>query len=731
MHRSPALIFCLALAFLIGCTSETSGIIDERTPPDVVSSLASLQPADGCDDVEAALREQAIEEMEQRLSDNEQLLLDSLSGGYWCYEDVAYAGGVDGLPAPSAPQEDGGASDYSTTNTQVVGVDEADFVKNDNQYIYVLADGHFTIIDAWPAAEAHVVSRTPVEGEPKKLYVHEDRAVIYSSLDPLQAPDDSGPWWGGGFAPISGGYYDTGECTYGYDCDFRGDGRGLLVTIFDIDDKSSPKVRRESELNGSYLNSRRVGDIVYTAITFPEVTLPGVTYWPEGLLDDFGYSCEPPDLNENEIKVAFALLRLANRTLIEESTIHDYLPSIRDTRYANGDRIAEDGLLNGCKGFYLSNARDGRQFLSLFSFDMTALDALNATTIVGRPGAVYANEQSLYVAVRHDHWAMPVWYFEDPEQRPEATTVHKFQLYPGSIATDYRGSGVVKGRILNQFAMDEHDEHLRIATTTGHLPSPDVHSTMSILRDVAGELVVAGEVDGIAPTEDIRSVRFDGDVGFVVTFKKTDPLFVFDLSEADAPKIRGELKIPGFSTYMHLMDDNHLLTIGYDADDQGSFAWFQGVQLQIIDVADLEDPRLIHKEVIGTRGSTSEATTNHLAFNYFATRDLLAIPMTICEGSGSGGGYAHEMTFSGLLVYDVTTGTGFDLLGGVPHAAPESGPDYWSACGNWWTNSNSLVQRSIFMESYVYSIAPDKINVAHIDDPAAVLVSIDLLEVLH
>ncbi|MDH3624951.1 MAG: beta-propeller domain-containing protein [Myxococcales bacterium] len=724
MHRSLALISCLTLASLIGCAFETRGVIEEPTPPDVVLSLASLQPADGCDDVEAALREQAIEEMEQRLSDNEQLLLDSLSGGHWCYEDVAYADGS-GPPVPSGAREDG-ASDYSTTNTQVAGVDEADFVKNDSQYIYVLADGHFTIIDAWPAAEAHVVSSVPIEGEPKKLYVHENRAVIYSSLDPLEVPDDPGLWWGGGFAPIPGGYYDPSECTYGYDCDFRGDGRGLLVTIFDIEDKSSPKVRRESELNGSYLNSRRVDDVVYTAITFPEVTLPGVTYWPEGLLEDFRYSCEPLNLDEGEIRVAFALLKAVNRALIEESTIHDYLPSIRDTRYVDGDRIAEDGLLNGCEGFYLSNARDGRQFLSLLSFDMTELDALNATTIVGRPGAVYANEQSLYVAVRHDHWTMPVWYFDDPEQRPEATTVHKFRLYPGSIATDYRGSGVVKGRILNQFAMDEHAKHLRIATTTGHLPSPDVHSTMSVLRDAAGELVVVGEVDGIAPTEDIRSVRFDGDVGFIVTFKKTDPLFVFDLSEANAPKIRGELKIPGFSTYMHLMDDNHLLTIGYDADDQGSFAWFQGVQLQIIDVADLEDPRLIHKEVIGTRGSTSEATTNHLAFNYFGSRDLLAIPMTICEGSGSGGGYAHEMTFSGLLVYNVTTGDGFDLLGGVPHAAPQSGPDYWSACGNWWTNSNSLVQRSIFMESYVYSIAPDKINVAHIDDPAAVLVSINL-----
>jgi hypothetical protein len=524
---------------------------------------------------------------------------------------------------------------------------------------------------------------------------------------------------------VADGYYDA-ECTYGYDCDFRGDGRGLLVTLLDIEEKSSPQVLRQSELNGSYLNSRRIGDVVYTAVTFPEVTVPGVKYWPEGLLDDFGY-CEPPDLDEEEIRTAFALLRMANQALIEESTIHDYLPSIRDTRYVGGDRIEEDGLLNGCRDFYISNARDGRQLLSLVSFDMTERDALNATTIVGRPGAVYANEQSLYVAVRHDERSMPVWYFEDREQRPEATTVHKFRLYHESIATEYRGSGVVKGRILNQFAMDEHEEHLRIATTTGHLPSPDVHSTMSALRDEGDELVVVGAIDGIAPTEDIRSVRFRGDVGFVVTFKKTDPLFVFDLSDAEAPTIRGELKIPGFSTYMHLMDENHLLTIGYDADDQGSFAWFQGVQLQIIDVEDLETPQLVHKEVIGTRGSTSEATTNHLAFNYFAYRDLLAIPMTICEGDGSGGSYAHEMTFSGLLVYSVTTGDGFDLLGGVPHAAPQSGDDYWSACGNWWTNSNSLVKRSIFMEDFVYSVAGDKINVAHVDDLSAVLVSIELM----
>jgi len=155
-------------------------------------------------------------------------------------------------------------------------------------------------------------------------------------------------------------------------------------------------------------------------------------------------------------------------------------------------------------------------------------------------------------------------------------------------------------------------------------------------------------MENIAPTEDIRSVRFDGDRGFIVTFKKTDPLFVLDLSDPRAPAMMGELKIPGFSTYMHMMDPTHLLTIGYDADDQGDFAWFAGVRLQIFDVTNMADPKLLHYHVIGTRGSSSEALTNQLAFTYF--NNMLSLPMTICEG-GSGGSYGTNMTFNGLIVY--------------------------------------------------------------------------------
>jgi uncharacterized secreted protein with C-terminal beta-propeller domain len=332
------------------------------------------------------------------------------------------------------------------------------------------------------------------------------------------------------------------------------------------------------------------------------------------------------------------------------------------------------------------------------------------TTILGKPGAVTASGESLYLAARRFSLAGDPWFLGGIGG-DEATTIHKFELLPGGAGSAYRGSGSVKGRILNQFSMDEHEGHLRIATTTGHLPSPDVHSTVSVLAPTEEGLALVGQVDGIAPSEDIRSVRFSGGTGFIVTFKKTDPLFVLDLSRPQAPEIRGELKIPGFSTYMHMLDDGHILSIGYDADDQGDFAWFQGILLQVFDVTDLADPLLLHREVIGTRGSTSEAATNHLAFTYFQPRGLLALPMTVCEG-GSGGQHGSVMSFSGLMVYRVGIDEGFEFVGGVPHAAEST----TFHCGNWWTRSNSVVKRSIFMDDFVYSIALDRIDVAHLDD---------------
>jgi hypothetical protein len=230
---------------------------------------------------------------------------------------------------------------------------------------------------------------------------------------------------------------------------------------------------------------------------------------------------------------------------------------------------------------------------------------------------------------------------------------------------------------------------------------------------VSSELKVTGQLDNIAPTEDIRSVRFDGDRGYLVTFKKTDPLFVLDLATPEKPKVLGELKIPGFSTYMHRIDRDHLLAIGYEADDHGDFAYFNGIQIQLFDVSKPTEPALLHKQVYGTRGSSSEALTDHLAFTYLKDSGVLTLPLTVCEGGGQGS--YGKLSFSGVAVLDIGAQTGIHERGrfAEPLATPSQ------ACSDWWTASSSEVKRTVVLDEFVYAISDDHVRIQNLDDLGA------------
>ncbi|MFZ4579743.1 MAG: beta-propeller domain-containing protein [Myxococcota bacterium] len=724
MTRLTPRIALLSLGLLAACDTNSDPVTAKQAPPVVYGqSLAALTEAESCDDVLAQLKTKTQTDATKAIADNLAIAKEWSKNGCMMWE-------YDGT-GPNAGGGTGGATQASSTNTQVAGVDEADFVKNDNQFIYAVANGKLQILKAWPAAEMTRIAQVPVEGTPKKLYVANDRALVYSALGPVATGASYTPYgaWGGMSYPGNTGT----ECTYGYDCDFTGDGQVLKITVFDITDRTQPKVLRETTFSGSYLNSRRIGNMVHTVVVFPEVSVPGLSFWPTQLADPWQWCGDQTKFpySDAELEAMFATLAAKNHTLIGDSTIAQYLPGIKDLRHTAGGVVEESGLLAGCKGFYLSQEGDGKSLISLVSMAIDDLGTIGATTVVGKTGAVFASQDALYIAVRHQADQMGGWYYEENSGIQEATTVHKFKFGTGT-QTSYVGSGAVKGRILNQFSMDELNGVLRIATTTGHLPSPDVYSTLATMAPVQipdgpVQLGVLGMVDKIAPAEDIRSVRFDGDVGYVVTFKKTDPLFVFDLKDPKAPKLVGELKIPGFSTYMHLLDEHHLLTIGYDADDQGSFAWFTGIRLQVIDVTDYNSPKIDFAEVIGTRGSTSDAATNHLAFTYFAPKHWLGLPITVCEDSAGGGSYGSTMSFSGLFVYDVTSGAGFQKLGGLASMPPQTTTQS-GACGNWWTQSNSWVKRSVFMDDFVYAISADAVISAAVADLNQPLAKVDLLK---
>jgi uncharacterized secreted protein with C-terminal beta-propeller domain len=693
---------------LMACSSDHGG----ESVGSHRQKLASLYPIADCNGVEEAIRAKALAEMNRRIDASLESALSNGCGGYGRGEGDAMNAGASPSPAPATtpgtPATDtgskgssGGATEVSKTNNQIAGVDEADFIKNDNKYIYVVNGSTFQIVDAWPATQAHEIAKVSVAGTAKKLFVEGDRAIVYSSI----------PRGTGSSGSDRGGYpgYGASECTYGYDCDFTGDGTRTQVAVYDISDRTAPRVTRTIQLSGSYIGARRIGNAVHTVVASPEQStwFEGVNYYV-----DLSNACAPGSYGApttvaeiRAVRAAHEAARAKNTEIIRNAAIQAFLPAMTDT--------ASPAAATACSNFYGSGLQDGTSFTSLVTFDLANEAPASSTTILSRPGAIFASAEALYMAVPHQRTGYYDW-FDDMAQEDEASTIHKFVLGPAATDTHYNGSGVTKGRVLNQFSMDEYEGNLRIATTKGHVPSPDVYSTLTVLSQGETGLEQVGQIDHIAPKEDIRSVRFAGPRGYIVTFKKTDPLFLLDLASATQPRILSELKIPGFSTYMHMMDDTHLLTIGYDANDHGDFAYFAGVILQIFDVSDPQNPKLAHKETIGTRGSSSEALANHLAFNYFAPKSLLALPMTICEGGGDGS-FGTTMSFSGLMVYDTTAANGFHLRGRVAHPHTSTGGYDNGACSNWWTQASSEVKRSIFMDDYVFSISEKTIKANQLD----------------
>ncbi len=670
----------------------------------------ALRRAQKCSDITEKWRRMLINAMRDRLHD------EWYSAAHWyepCYNgggDVAWGYGdtvaMDASMGYSDTGSAGGADSYSTTNNQVPGVDEADIMKNDGKWIYVLANGRLQIVDAWPPDQAHKVSDTPVQGTPVSMLTYKDRLTVFS-VDQNYTP----------------------ECDYAYDCDVTGRGVGTRVTTYDISDRGKPVRIRQTYLpQGHFVNARRIGPQVYVVVFLPMDNLysllysTGLKFVPDSVAAaEASAQCEHPlDMSQDAIRQAFEDLYRKNVEIINKMDLDSYVNGMSDTVYTrDGWSRHLKTPLDNCNAYYLSNGSRDMDLIAVLGFDITKQEPLSAAVVRSKPGIVFATHQSLYISMWYNKYRESDWF--DGVNDSALTVIHRFDLQPGTPDVTYHASGWVPGHALNQFSMDEQDEYVRIATTVDWKRV----SLVTVLKPDGRDLKVVGQLNNIAPGEDIRAVRFNGNLGFVVTFKKTDPLFVIDLSDPTKPKIKGKLKIPGYSTYMHFMDRNHLLSIGYDAQDEGNFAWFQGVQLQVFDVTNITQPKLLHKTVIGTRGTASEAALHHLAFNYFKPKDLLAIPMVICEGGQGGSDYGDYMTFNGLMVYHVTIDDGFKYLGGIAHDTGKAG-DYNDRCGQWWSNSTSTVKRSIFLDDHVVSVAMDRLDFAPLSDLKHVEASVSL-----
>jgi hypothetical protein len=392
----------------------------------------------------------------------------------------------------------------------------------------------------------------------------------------------------------------------------------------------------------------------------------------------------------------------------------EWLPKLAHTTYAqDGARSETSDVLAPCAQFWRPGKGGGFHILDVATLQLDAEQpALQHAAIVSQGGVVYASTESLYV-VTHPYFST-FWsgWADRATWRAFPGSVHKFDIATHADHAQYVATGIVPGHVLNQFSMDEEGGFVRIATTieapawvggpvamgardiavdSGEavademvtqppvdacgrpVPSTsqvDCDQTSSNHLFVLGEadhpsgvkvLTIKGAVRNLACGERIYSARFMGNKGFMVTFRTVDPLFTFDLTDPANPKQLGELKIPGFSEYVHPLDDEatKLLTVGRQADECGRQTG--ALQLSIFDVADMTNPKQLHTfEIDGW--AHSEAEHNHKAFNYFADRKLLAIPVTAYDSSNWYG------STIGMKVFGIDVQTGITPKADIAHS---------------------------------------------------------------
>lgn len=624
------------------------------------------------------------------------------------------AGATSEASALGSNEAKSSTDDYSTTNIQVEGVDEADIVKNDGKYIYVLTGKKIVIVDAYPAEEAKIVWEQEINNSISDIFVNDDKLVVFGSKYITQT-DTS--------------VVSCGEGQERIDCIVPPlyDKYGTFIKVFDMTDRSNPIEEREFTISGNYYSSRMIGDYVY-AIVNENVYRYGGGPVPMPLIMEGGnersiaaseiFYFDVPDYGYQYTNIIALNVKDAN----EDATTETYLMG-----YSNNLFVSIDSIYM----VYTKNYRMTDFYMRILEDAVMPVLPVNVRNEV----AAVMNDEDLdeYEKMRdagdiiqeHIESLNPKQgadLMKAIEQRTEAvqieiskemekSIIHKISIDKSKI--EYKTSGEVPGHTLNQFSMDEHNGYLRVATTTGNWRA----TSLNHLYILDGNLDIVGKVEDLAKGERIYSARFMGDRAYMVTFRQIDPLFVIDVSNPTNPQVLGYLKIPGVSEYLHPYDENHIIGFGHDASEEGRM---QGLKLSLFDVSDVSNPVEKAKYVWGTRSTSSEAMYDHHAFLFDREKGLLVVPVSDWSSdriySDSFGRYIWKSNYwQGAFVFDVGLDTGFEYKGNVTHMSfaneTEEEEYYWPSY-----DYQAQVRRSLYMDDVLYTISNRYVKMNGLDD---------------
>ena len=615
-----------------------------------------------------------------------------------------------------------GGEQYSTTNVQVAGIDEPDFLKNDNKYAYVLSQDKLTIIDAYPGDTANIISKIGLdvkENYLQNMFLNKDRLVIF--------------------------YNDNRESYAIPKYDYIPNPVYTPVThaaIIDVSDKANPKILKNYEVTGYYTGARMIGDYVYfisnSYVDYIHPMPPILRKSADTAITPDVYYFGNPDINYNfdtitafnifsdEINSKTFMIGATGTLYVSSNAIYltyqKYQPYYNDESY-NKDRfftaivpLLPSDIQSQINSIQSSNIDPSQKWTQISDLLQNAYNKMSEN-----------DKNTLFEKIQQAASEYDIKIQQDYRK----TVIQKFSINNGTVS--YVSHSEIPGYLLNQYSMDEYKDKLRVATTTEYYTSKGV-TTANNIYVLDNTLNRIGSLEKVAPEESIYSARFMGDKLYLVTYQRIDPFFVIDLS-TDIPKVLGALKIPGYSSYLHPYDDTHIIGIGKETK-QNQYGGLQalGVKISLFDVSDVSNPVTVDTYLIGAEGTDSEILSDPKAFLFDKEKNILSIPISsqnygqpiplASEGSSDSATSKPvdimpprpimPNNWKGFYVFGVDPIKGFSLKGTVEH--------YSGAYYNYNYGS-----RSFYINDSLYTVTSDFMKINDLNDIKHEINSIKLI----
>lgn len=564
--------------------------------------------------------------------------------------------------------------DYSETNVQVEGIDEADIIKTDGDYIYIVQGNNLFIVEVKNHENAEIIYTETFKNRPQYIFVNNDKLAVIGLVQ------DSDFIKSLSFSPT----------------------RGLsFMNIYDITNKQKPKLEKEFKFDGSIFQSRMKNNYIYivtnTYNTFRNprpIIMDGRREMPISDIYYFNIPYNNPNFvniysininNFNYETKSLVMDRLENLYMSEDNIF------LTHTEYINEHDFRQEIMIDLIKPMLVQS-----DINRIEKIEATDDDILNKYE---KQAKIMEIIQAYYSILDYEKQREIEKKIEDKLEEKlkkyeymQYTIIYKINIDNGNINIDVTGK--VPGRLLNQFSMDEYKGILRVGTTVDQRWNnfrvmPMVDESQSAMRQptqstnhvftLDNNLKIIGSLNDLAEDEMIYSTRFVGDRLYMVTFRQIDPFFVIDLGDPKNIKNLGELKIPGFSRYLHPYDEDTIIGIGQEADERtGSLL---GLKISLFDVSDVTKPEEIAKFVAEGEYSSSTAEYEHKAFLFSRERNLLVIPVNSYSWRNV------ENSYAGAFVFNITKDE-ISLRGLIDHSTGQY---------------SQGVERSLYIDNILYT----------------------------